>query len=47
MKQTKRTIKSIKLLLTEDAADYNDISKRKNEPLISFAKVLKHLSLKK
>jgi len=34
---------SIKYSLAEDAADYDAISKRKNEPFISLENVLKHL----
>ena len=37
---------SIKHSLAEDSADYDAISKRKNEPLVSFEKALKHLSHK-
>ena len=34
---------SIKYSLAEDAADYDAISKRKSEPLVSFENVLKNL----
>ena len=34
---------SIKYSMAEDAADYNAISKRKNEPTLSFESVLTHL----
>ena len=34
---------SIKYSLAEDSADYDAISKRKNEPTVSFENVLKQL----